>query len=75
MQALLTQASNALSRNDSVALEALCAQALTAAPANTAASQQALLVLQRQVLAARSNLVLRQRLLAVRTGGAAPWAR
>ena len=70
----LSQASDALSRNDAEALETLCAQAvalrsepLSAAEVGAperAAYAQALLCFQRQVLAARSNLTLRQRMLA-----------
>lgn len=82
MHALLTQASDALSRNDAEALEQLCTQATKALSSDPPATEaeriaytNALLVFQRQVLAARGNLVLRQRLLAAHhPAGAAPWA-
>ena len=88
MQNLLLQASDALSRNDAEALEALCEQAASAlhrqpgadptgesGTAERAAYAQALLCFQRQVIAARSNLTLRQRLLSAHAPGAAPWVR
>ncbi len=79
MHPLLTQASDALSRNDADALEQLCTSIpgveAPATEAERVAYLNALLVFQRQVLAARSNLVLRQRLLAAHhPAGAAPWA-
>lgn len=80
MHTLLTQASDALSRNDFEALESLCAQAGAAAHAQVstedrAALAAALLVFKRQVLSARSNLILRERLLATHAGGGTPWER
>lgn len=80
MHTLLTQASDALSRNDPEALESLCAQAAAAARApasldERAAFAAAMFVFRRQVLSARSNLILRERLLAAHAGGGAPWER
>ncbi len=76
MTPILQQASQALSRNRADTLERLCAEAeqtvWSPTPANLAEYAALLTVLRRQVLAARSNLILRQRLLAQRTE--VPWA-
>ncbi len=81
MTTLLAQASDALIRNDAVALEKLCAEAetvLTAAPHpadGRAALAHALLVFRRQVLAARGQVILRRRFSAAHTSPEGPWAR
>ena len=78
MHTILTQASKALSHNDAAALEDLCAQLVSSAPPSSPDEQHALhaavLVFKRQVLAARTNLVLRERLLTARVKEVAPWA-
>ena len=74
MTSILQQASHALSRNDADTLEQLCVEAKKcgAIPSNLAEYTALLDVLRRQVLAARSNIVLRHRLL--RQHQELPWA-
>ncbi len=80
MTTLLQQASDALCRGDAVALEGLSVQAKDLVAQNLTHSErsalhQALLVFQRQVLAARTNLVMRRHLFAVHAAGENLWER
>ena len=81
MTTLLAQASDALIRNDAAALENLCAQAetiFTAGPHpadGRSAFAHALLVFRRQVIAARGQVILRQRFSAAHASPEGPWAR
>ncbi len=79
MRDSIQQASDALAANDADTLEAFIANTPAAAENlsddEKAACRQALLVFRRQVLAARGNIILRQRLLAARTPQQeSPWA-
>lgn len=81
MYALLTQASQAMIQNDAATLEDLCVQASSVASPTAPLSEReraalasAMIGFQRQVLAARSNLTVRRRLLD-NAREASPWGR
>lgn len=75
LKAIVREASDALVANHVDRLQSLCTAAEQMpsrhTPANLAEYAALLSVLRRQVLAARSNIVLRQRLLGIHTE--APW--
>ena len=85
MTQIILDASEALARNDAERLQGMCNtvsgnEAL--APEVSGLSEEersamriAVLAFQRQVLAARANVIVRQRLLASRAGEMESWAR
>ena len=71
----LTTARDALARNDADTLETLCSGTMAViSPGDAVACREALRVFRRQVIAARVNLVVRQRLLASRSAQEGSWA-
>ena len=77
MNEILQLASAALAANDAEQLELLCLRAQNL-PAFTPSREEVtagVRSLQRQLSGARKNIALRSRLLEMRTGEAAAWAR